>query len=115
MMQFGAERACPRCGWQVGERVGPGAVWWSCPKCRSTGPSPRPNYCPTCGWELARPYDEEAERRGQDPDRGARIVAQVILLVIVLVVLLLVLNDLETGFWVKCHILGDWEACLRGG
>lgn len=113
---------CFRCSWKKDDAVNPTETWWyPCPRCHGTGPGERPKFCPHCGWEVGRPHtvdayhlsdsDERPERRRGEIGEG-RLIAQVIMLIVIVVGLLYLLNNTHEGLIIKCHVFGDWGACL---
>jgi hypothetical protein len=50
--------------------------------------------------------------RGQGRTSEARWFARFVLIVLIVIFGLVLLNNTHEGLAIKCHVLGDWGACL---
>jgi hypothetical protein len=110
---------CPNCGSSLAkpERVMPNL----CPQCGTDttplGANPHPKFCPTCGYPLGTWISQISPSipRGRGGSDGAAWLTRIALLALVVIGLLFLLNNTNVGLVIKCHVLGDWGACLLGG
>jgi hypothetical protein len=107
---------CPNRGWSLAkpEPVSP----YLCPRCGTdvmpVGPNPMPNFCATCGFGLGslQSGGNQPQARGRGGSGGAAWFARIALLLILVIGALWYLNNTHEGLAIKCHVFGDWGACL---